>query len=87
MITKEQLQTELLKAYSKINFLESELNQIKLILEGQNTVNNELNKAFKALKTEIKYAFEDLDNKDLDALYGTLLQISEITSNIYIKEV
>lgn len=29
------------------------------------------------LKEEIQNAFEDLDNKDLDALYGTLLEISE----------
>lgn len=27
------------------------------------------------LKEEIQNAFEDLDNKDLDALYGTLLEI------------
>lgn len=26
---------------------------------------------------EIQNAFEDLENKDLDALYGTLLEISE----------
>ena len=29
------------------------------------------------LKEEIKNAFEDLENKDFDALYGTLLEISE----------
>lgn len=29
------------------------------------------------LKEEIKNAFEDLENEDLDALYGTLLEISE----------
>ena len=29
------------------------------------------------LKEEIKNAFEDLENKDLDALYGTLLEIRE----------
>ena len=29
------------------------------------------------LKEEVQNAFEDLDNKDLDALYGTLLEISE----------
>lgn len=27
------------------------------------------------LKEEIQNAFEDLENKDLDALYGTLLEI------------
>ena len=26
---------------------------------------------------ELENAFEDLENKDLDALYGTLLEISE----------
>ena len=31
----------------------------------------------KRLKEEIKNAFEDLDNEDLDALYGTLLEIDE----------
>ena len=31
----------------------------------------------KRLKEEIQNAFEDLDNEDLDALYGTLLEISE----------
>ena len=37
------------------------------------------------LKSEIQNAFEDLENKDLDALYGTLL---EINLNIlpYLKE-
>ena len=29
------------------------------------------------LKEEIQNAFEDLENEDLDALYGTLLEISE----------
>lgn len=29
------------------------------------------------LKEEIKNAFEDLENEDFDALYGTLLEISE----------
>jgi hypothetical protein len=29
------------------------------------------------LKEEVQNAFEDLENKDLDALYGTLLEISE----------
>ena len=29
------------------------------------------------LKDEIRNAFEDLENEDLDALYGTLLEISE----------
>lgn len=29
------------------------------------------------LKEEIQNAFEDLDNEDLDALYGTLLEIDE----------
>ena len=29
------------------------------------------------LKEEIQNAFDDLDNEDLDALYGTLLEISE----------
>ena len=29
------------------------------------------------LKEEIQNAFEDLENKDLDALYGTLLEIDE----------
>ena len=33
--------------------------------------------AIERLKEEIQNAFEDLDNKDLDALYGTLLEISE----------
>ena len=31
----------------------------------------------KRLKEEIQNAFEDLDNEDLDALYGTLLEINE----------
>ena len=31
--------------------------------------------AIERLKEEIQNAFEDLDNKDLDALYGTLLEI------------
>ena len=37
------------------------------------------------LKEEVQNAFEDLENEDLDALYGTLLEISE---NIlpYLKE-
>lgn len=29
------------------------------------------------LKEEIQNAFEDLENEDLDALYGTLLEIDE----------
>ena len=29
------------------------------------------------LKEEIQNAFEDLEDKDLDALYGTLLEIDE----------
>ena len=29
------------------------------------------------LKEEIQNAFEDLENEDLDALYGALLEISE----------
>ena len=29
------------------------------------------------LKEEVQNAFEDLNNEDLDALYGTLLEISE----------
>lgn len=29
------------------------------------------------LKEEVRNAFEDLENKDLDALYGTLLEIDE----------
>lgn len=29
------------------------------------------------LKEEIQNAFDDLDNEDLDSLYGTLLEISE----------
>ena len=33
--------------------------------------------ALQRLKEEIQNAFEDLDNDDLDALYGTLLEISE----------
>lgn len=33
--------------------------------------------AIERLKEEIQNAFEDLDNKDLDALYGTLLEIGE----------
>ena len=33
--------------------------------------------AIERLKEEIQNAFEDLDNKDLDALYGTLLEIDE----------
>ena len=33
--------------------------------------------AIQRLKEEIQNAFEDLDNKDLDALYGTLLEIDE----------
>jgi len=35
-------------------------------------VNKEL---LSRLKEEIQNAFEDLENKDLDALYGTLLEI------------
>ena len=31
--------------------------------------------ALQRLKEEIQNAFEDLDNDDLDALYGTLLEI------------
>lgn len=31
----------------------------------------------KRLKEEVKNAFEDLENNDLDALYGTLLEIRE----------
>ena len=34
------------------------------------------------LREEIKNAFEDLENKDLDALYGTLLEISENIINV-----
>lgn len=33
--------------------------------------------AIQRLEEEIENAFEDLDNEDLDALYGTLLEISE----------
>ena len=29
------------------------------------------------LKEEVQNAFEDLENNDLDALYGTLLEIQE----------
>ena len=29
------------------------------------------------LKEEVRNAFEDLENKGLDALYGTLLEIDE----------
>ena len=36
-----------------------------------------MTEAVQRLKEEIKNAFEDLENKDLDALYGTLLEISE----------
>ena len=32
--------------------------------------------ALQRLKEEIQNAFEDLENKDLDALYGTLLEIN-----------
>lgn len=31
----------------------------------------------KRLKEEVQNAFEDLENNDLDALYGTLLEIQE----------
>jgi hypothetical protein len=33
--------------------------------------------AMQRLEEEMQNAFEDLDNEDLDALYGTLLEISE----------
>ena len=33
--------------------------------------------AIQRLKEEIQNAFEDLDNEDYDALYGTLLEIDE----------
>lgn len=33
--------------------------------------------AIERIKEEVQNAFEDLENKDLDALYGTLLEISE----------
>jgi hypothetical protein len=33
--------------------------------------------AIQRLEEEMQNAFEDLDNEDLDALYGTLLEISE----------
>lgn len=33
--------------------------------------------AIQRLKEEIHNAFDDLDNEDFDALYGTLLEISE----------
>ena len=36
-----------------------------------------MTEAIQRLKEEIQNAFEDLDNEDLDALYGTLLEISE----------
>jgi hypothetical protein len=36
-----------------------------------------MNDLIKHLKDEIQNAFEDLENNDLDALYGTLLEISE----------
>lgn len=34
-------------------------------------------KYLQRLKEEIQNAFEDLDKEDLDALYGTLLEIDE----------
>ena len=83
-ITIEMLQKELLKLHSKNNFLESELNEIKLMLEGKNNGYEELKKCLISIKEEIKNAFEDLEKEDLDALYGTLLQLSNLTNNVYL---
>ena len=66
--------------------LETELNQTKLILEGRNTQYILLKDCLKAIKEEIKNAFEDLENRDLDDLYGTLLQISNLTNNVYLGD-
>jgi hypothetical protein len=81
----ETLQKEILKLHSKNNFLQAELNQIKLMLEGKNIMNNSLKKALKSIKIEIKYAFEDLEKHQLEDLFATLMQISEITNNVYLN--
>ena len=75
-----------LQMHSKINFLEAELNQTKLMLEGKNTQCNELKKALKHIKNEVKYAFEDLEKNNLEDLFGTLMQIKMIAHNIYLGD-
>ena len=82
----EQTQKELLKAVTKSNLLESELNQIKLMLEGRTNQYNELKKALKHIKKEVKFAFEDLEKNNLEDLFATLMQISEITNHVYLED-
>ena len=81
----EKYQKAILQQDNKINFIESELNQIKLMLEGRTNQYNELKKALKHIKKEVKFAFEDLEKNNLEDLFATLMQISEITNHVYLE--